>query len=105
LLGQSPFLGQLPRDANPRQLRIEAEGYAPESRAVSLDADASIEVTLLPVAATMTSASASAGPAGVASAPASRAPTRPTASAVEPAAPAAPKPLRRTIDEENPYAQ
>lgn len=108
-LATGPYQGQLPKDDAAHTLRIEAPGYEPETRSVQLDRDASIEVVLQKSAAPVASATAEATAAP--SAPPTYERVKPASVATKRGTPSEPsdlkvgKPLQRSIDDKNPYAQ
>ncbi len=89
-LDRNPFKGNLPADASPHQLRVEARGYATQSKSIALDRNVVLELALQKDAA--------------AEKPGSRSPTSP-APAVDNAANRSSAKPRRTLDTSNPYAR
>jgi eukaryotic-like serine/threonine-protein kinase len=94
-LDRNPFKGNLPADASPHQLRVEARGYATQSKSIALDRNVVLELALQKDAGAEKPSSRSTSTPTSAPAPASvdNASNHPSA-----------KP-RRTLDTSNPYAR
>ena len=91
-LDRNPFKGNLPADTSPHQLRVEARGYATQSKSIALDRNVVLELALQKDAG--------------AEKPGSRSPTSSSpAPAVDNAAAHPPAKPRRTLDTSNPYAK
>jgi serine/threonine-protein kinase len=92
-LGANPYKGKLPGDASPHQLRVEARGYATQSRSIALDRNVVLELALQKDAG-----------AEKAIAPVARGAAPPPPVVDDGLTRPAVKP-RRTLDTSNPYAK